>query len=224
MSVWTSAISPATTSVSAPRMAAVSCTSGAASNMGAVRKMRYTPATTIVAAWMSAETGVGPSIASGSHVWSGSCADFATAPPRRPSATSVATVELSPSTSCEDGLVAERARLLNEEEERERERGIADRVHDERLLRRRDCRRPLVLEADQEVRREADEAPGREQHQEVPALDEQEHREDEERHVREEAALLVDLVHVADRVADDERADAGDDEHHEDGELVDVDL
>jgi hypothetical protein len=40
----------------------------------------------MVAAWMSALTGVGPSMASGSHVWSGSCADLATAPPRRPSA------------------------------------------------------------------------------------------------------------------------------------------
>ena len=53
---------------------------------------------TIVAAWMSALTGVGPSIASGSHVWSGSCADFATAPPSRPSAASVTTVSESPST------------------------------------------------------------------------------------------------------------------------------
>ncbi len=35
---------------------------------------------TIVAAWMSALTGVGPSIASGSHVCSGICADFANAP------------------------------------------------------------------------------------------------------------------------------------------------
>ena len=35
---------------------------------------------TIVAAWISAETGVGPSIASGSQVWSGSWADFAKAP------------------------------------------------------------------------------------------------------------------------------------------------
>ena len=46
---------------------------------------------TIVAAWISAETGVGPSIASGSQVWSGSCADFANAPTssRMPAATSV---------------------------------------------------------------------------------------------------------------------------------------
>jgi hypothetical protein len=35
---------------------------------------------TIVAAWISAETGVGPSIASGSQVWSGTWADLANAP------------------------------------------------------------------------------------------------------------------------------------------------
>ena len=34
----------------------------------------------MVAAWMSAETGVGPAIASGSHVNKGICADFPTAP------------------------------------------------------------------------------------------------------------------------------------------------
>ncbi len=49
---------------------------------------------TIVAAWMRALTGVGPSIASGNHVCSGSCADFATAPPSRPRATRFATVEV----------------------------------------------------------------------------------------------------------------------------------
>ncbi len=38
------------------------------------------PAATIVAAWMSAETGVGPSIASGSQTCRGSWADLPTAP------------------------------------------------------------------------------------------------------------------------------------------------
>ena len=32
-----------------------------------LRAIRYTPAVTIVAAWISAETGVGPAIASGSQ-------------------------------------------------------------------------------------------------------------------------------------------------------------
>ncbi len=39
---------------------------------------------TIVAAWIRAETGVGPSIASGSQVWSGTCADLAKAPTSSP--------------------------------------------------------------------------------------------------------------------------------------------
>ena len=39
-----------------------------------------TPAVTIVAAWIRADTGVGPSIASGSQVWSRNCADLPMAP------------------------------------------------------------------------------------------------------------------------------------------------
>ena len=42
-----------------------------------------TPAVTIVAAWISAETGVGPSIASGSQVCSRNCADLPMAPMNR---------------------------------------------------------------------------------------------------------------------------------------------
>src|SRR5438093_3748499 len=44
------------------------------------RTTRYTPAVTMVAAWISAETGVGPSIASGNQTCSGSWADLPTAP------------------------------------------------------------------------------------------------------------------------------------------------
>ena len=39
---------------------------------------------TIVAAWMRAETGVGPAIASGSQTYSGSWADFPQAPTNSP--------------------------------------------------------------------------------------------------------------------------------------------
>ena len=42
-------------------------TSGAAPSTGLTRTMRNTPAVTMVAAWMRADTGVGPSMASGSH-------------------------------------------------------------------------------------------------------------------------------------------------------------
>ncbi len=49
---------------------------------------------TIVAAWISAETGVGPSIASGSQVWSGTWADLAKAPTSSSSPISTTTPSL----------------------------------------------------------------------------------------------------------------------------------
>ena len=45
-----------------------------------MRATRYRPALTIVAACIRAETGVGPSIASGSQTCSGNWADLPTAP------------------------------------------------------------------------------------------------------------------------------------------------
>ena len=48
-----------------------------------------TPAVTMVAAWISADTGVGPSIASGSQVWSPSCADLPIAPTNSSTVTAV---------------------------------------------------------------------------------------------------------------------------------------
>ena len=60
-------------------------TTGASSKIGRVRATTKTPAATIVAAWMSAEAGVGPAIASGSQTWSGTCADLPIAAQSRPS-------------------------------------------------------------------------------------------------------------------------------------------
>ena len=55
-----------------------------------MRTIRNTPAVTIVAAWISAETGVGPSIASGSQKYSGSWALLPTAPRNSSAAMAVA--------------------------------------------------------------------------------------------------------------------------------------
>src|SRR5438105_14817973 len=59
-------------------------------NNGYTRATRNTPAATIVAAWISALTGVGPSIASGNQTWSGNCPDLPTAPQKIRSAMKVA--------------------------------------------------------------------------------------------------------------------------------------
>ena len=66
--------------VSAPTIVMISRASGAYSMTGDRRHTIKTPAVTIVAAWIRADTGVGPSIASGSHVCKPSCADLPIAP------------------------------------------------------------------------------------------------------------------------------------------------
>ena len=53
---------------------------GACSKITCDRATIYTPAVTMVAAWINAETGVGPSMASGSQTYKGICADFPQAP------------------------------------------------------------------------------------------------------------------------------------------------
>src|SRR5687768_1822838 len=53
--------------VTAPTTATVRLATGDIENSAALRATRYTPAVTIVAAWISAETGVGPAMASGSQ-------------------------------------------------------------------------------------------------------------------------------------------------------------
>ena len=58
----------------------ISVVNGARAYSSEVLATRYTPAVTIVAACMRADTGVGPAIASGSHTKSGICADLPVAP------------------------------------------------------------------------------------------------------------------------------------------------
>src|SRR6185369_9153601 len=53
------------------------------SNSGDMRATMKMPAVTIVAAWIRAEIGVAPSIESGNHTCSGTCADLPIAPTNR---------------------------------------------------------------------------------------------------------------------------------------------
>ena len=60
-----------------------------------MRTIKKTPAVTMVAAWINAETGVGPAMASGSQTYSGSCADLPTAPTNSSAAMPVAVAWVS---------------------------------------------------------------------------------------------------------------------------------
>src|SRR5215212_8075043 len=90
MSFWAQAMVAAKNAVRAPITAMRVSAPGARSRMGLTRTIRNTPAVTMVAAWMRAETGVGPSMASGSQTYNGSWADLPTAPTKRRRAMAVA--------------------------------------------------------------------------------------------------------------------------------------
>jgi hypothetical protein len=75
--------------VVAPITSTVDNAASDSSNSGDMRATMKMPAVTMVAAWISAEIGVGPSIESGSQTCSGTCADLPIAPTNRPMHTTV---------------------------------------------------------------------------------------------------------------------------------------
>src|SRR5260221_13277528 len=76
----TKVVKPAAQGTSASAVEFVMAPLGSPAINGYTRATRKTPAATIVAAWMSALTGVGPSIASGNHTCKGTWPDLPTAP------------------------------------------------------------------------------------------------------------------------------------------------
>src|SRR5205823_6087596 len=82
--------------VATPIQATNCIASGARTNSQEQRVSITTPAVTMVAAWMRAETGVGPAIASGSQTHRGICADLPMAPMN--SRTQMAVTTLIPNT------------------------------------------------------------------------------------------------------------------------------
>src|SRR5271154_755999 len=83
MSLLTMAISPMKKVVVAPITNTKDSAVFDSSNNGDMRATMKMPAVTMVAAWIRAEIGVGPSIESGSQTCSGTCADLPIAPMNR---------------------------------------------------------------------------------------------------------------------------------------------
>ena len=77
------------------------------SNSGDMRATMKMPAVTMVAAWISAEIGVGPSIESGSQTCSGNCADFPMAPMNRQIHTTVTSIQGDPGISSSEVLASD---------------------------------------------------------------------------------------------------------------------
>ncbi|MNS81790.1 hypothetical protein D3C72_1155120 [compost metagenome] len=83
MSFWMMPRKPMNSAVIAPITSTKDSAVSDSSNSGDMRATMKMPAVTMVAAWISAEIGVGPSIESGSHTCSGNWADLPIAPMNR---------------------------------------------------------------------------------------------------------------------------------------------
>src|SRR6202142_2041739 len=83
MSLATMPSNPMKNAVVAPMTNTVDNAVSDSSNSGDMRDTMKMPAVTMVAAWIRAEIGVGPSIESGSQTCSGNCADLPMAPMNR---------------------------------------------------------------------------------------------------------------------------------------------
>ena len=129
------------------------------SNSGDMRATMKMPAVTMVAAWISAEIGVGPSIESGSQTCSGNCALLPIAPMNRQMQITVISIqslpgqrELGQLAALGEGLgVVQRAGVGDDQADAEDEAEVADAVDDEGLQVGEDRGRPLEPEADQQV-------------------------------------------------------------------------
>src|ERR1017187_4947615 len=83
MSLFTTPKRPMKNAVVAPTINTIESAVSDSSNSGDILATMNMPAVTMVAAWISADIGVGPSIESGSHTCSGTWEDLPIAPTTR---------------------------------------------------------------------------------------------------------------------------------------------
>ena len=96
MSFWMMPKKPMNKAVMAPTSKTTFSAVSDNSNKGDMRATIKIPAVTMVAAWMSAEMGVGPSIESGNHTCKGNCADLPMAPINKQMQATVSSIQLVP--------------------------------------------------------------------------------------------------------------------------------
>ena len=189
----------------------------------------------MVAAWIRAETGVGPSIASGSQVCRPICADLPIAPMNSSRQIVRHRVDIR---HAEEVIVAsalprprrrrsssncDRVEQQEDAEDAEREAEIADPVDHEGLDRRGVGRRPVVPEADQQIGAEPDPFPAEEQLHEIVGRHQHQHEEGEQAEIGEEArhCWVVAACSRWNRQCTIAETDGDDDQHHR-GQLVDA--
>ncbi len=184
----------------------------------------YTPAVTIVAAWISADTGVGPSIASGSQTYKRNLRRLARRAHQHEQADgrqqTGAGFDAQARDSLEYTVILQRAEVLDQQKQRDQESEVADAVGNERLLacvRRRRFQEP---EADQQIRSQAHPLPADKHQQVVVCQHQRQHEKHEEVQEGEVAVVAAFMRHVADGEDVNHKAHAGDDQQHHQRQLV----
>jgi len=173
----------------------------------------------MVAAWMSAETGVGPAMASGSHVKSGIWA-LTGGPDEEQQDGSCCHATVHAWSLGQDRVEVQSADLPENDEHGQEKSKVPDPVHDEGLVRRLAVVAVGVPETDQQVGAQPNTFPAQEQDHEVIPEDQVQHGEDEQVQVGEKAPETIISMHVAHRIHMDEAAHARDDHGHQQGELI----
>ena len=181
------------------------------------------PATTIVAAWMSADTGVGPAMASGSQVCRMNWPDFdITAAVRQHDGDQqqqvVDAAAVGQRVDLED---VEAVRRPEQRDHADEQADVADAVGDERLERGVGVRLLLPPVADEHERAEADQLPAGDELHRVEAHHEHEHRRGEQRQEREVVRVAPVAADVVGAVDVHQQRDDRDDEEHHHAETVD---
>ena len=200
-----------------------------------VRATRNTPAVTMVAAWIRADTGVGPAMASGSQTYSGNWALLPVQARNSSRAMAVtvpaASAPASPKTTSKSRLpVVAKIRNMASRKPTSPMRLArkaflaAGGAHtswvssgspvDQAAARVDDQQPPVEPEPDQQVRAEPDPLPAEEHDQEVLGQHQHQHRGHEQVEPGEEGLAPLVVLHVADRVQVDEAGDAGHDQGH----------
>ena len=190
-----------------------------------------TPAVTMVAAWISAETGVGPSIASGNQVCSRNWADLPIAPMKRSMQASVKASACQPKKSMVlptrpgappkmvsksvEPISANNAKMPSAKPK------SPTRLTTNALIAAAFADGFLVPEPDQQVARETDPFPAEEQLDEIVGRHQHQHRKGEQGQITEEPRPVRILVHVADRIEVHERGHCRHHHQHHGGERVD---
>jgi hypothetical protein len=152
-------------------------------------------------------------MASGSHVCSGSCADFPRAPPSRSAAAATAGPD-GPhlSGALHQRLDLQRAQARRQQEQPEGHGRVPDARHDEGLLSRGAVGWIGVPEPDEQVAAEAHPLPPQVKEQQIIGQHEREHGGHEEVHVGKEAAVALLVAHELRGIDVDQQAH---DRHHQ---------